>query len=515
MSRLNYMESVEKWAVFEVSAKGKTDGNPFVDYRIQGTFTHRNETRQVDGFYDGDGVYTVRFMPSFEGRYTFEIGGNFSPDTATGSFEVTAPTGNNHGPVRVANTFHFAYEDATPYYPVGTTCYVWTHQSQVLQEQTLEALKNSGFNKIRFCVFPKHYDFNLHDPITFPYEGTPVDNSVIHRENFSKFGGSAPGNDWDFHRFNPLHFQLFEKRIQDLMDLGIEADLIVMHPYDRWGFSEMDAECDDLYWHYVVARFSAYRNVWWSLANEYDLMRKKTLADWERYAAILCSKDPYGRLRSIHNCMPFYDYTRPWITHCCIQRQDAYKCAELVGVYRGQFGKPIVLDEIAYEGNVQHGWGNISGKELTRRFWEATCRGGYAGHGETYMHPDDILWWSHGGTLHGDSPDRLKFLAGILQESPGIGLTPVPCRWDEVAASADAVFTSFSSVHDYYLYYYGFNRPSFRTFHFDDRTLYEVELIDTWEMTIEKKGTFKGLFRVDMPGKEYMAVRMRKSGHQE
>lgn len=63
-----------------------------------------------------------------------------------------------------------------------------------------------------------------------------------------------------------------------------------MHPYDRWGFSEMSAECDDLYWKYVIARFSAYRNVWWSLANEYDLMKKKTLADWERYAKIICEK---------------------------------------------------------------------------------------------------------------------------------------------------------------------------------------------------------------------------------
>ena len=83
------------------------------------------------------------------------------------------------------------------------------------------------------------------------------------------------------------------------MNLGIEADLIVMHPYDRWGFSMMKAEDDDRYWKYVLARFSAYRNVWWSLANEYDLMHEKTLSDWERYASIICEKDPYHHLRSI------------------------------------------------------------------------------------------------------------------------------------------------------------------------------------------------------------------------
>lgn len=125
----------------------------------------------------------------------------------------------------------------------------------------------------------------------------------------------------------------------------------------------------------MIARFSAYRNVWWSLANEYDLMKNKTTEDWERYGAILCEKDAYHHLRSIHNCMGMYDHSRPWITHCSIQRQDIYKTSELVDEWREKYRKPIVMDEIAYEGNIQHGWGNISGEEMLRRFWEAACRG--------------------------------------------------------------------------------------------------------------------------------------------
>lgn len=40
---------------------------------------------------------------------------------------------------------------------------------------------------------------------------------------------------------------------------------------------------------------------------------------------------------------------------------------------------------------------------------------------------------------------------------------------------------------------------------------YEIELIDTWDMTIHKlPGTYSGSIRVDMPGKQYMAVRMKK-----
>lgn len=45
-----------------------------------------------------------------------------------------------------------------------------------------------------------------------------------------------------FYRFNPKHFQHIEDCIQKLAALGIEADIIVMHPYDRWGFSKMTAD---------------------------------------------------------------------------------------------------------------------------------------------------------------------------------------------------------------------------------------------------------------------------------
>lgn len=505
MAGCKYTEKVEKWGVFEAEVPGRADGNPFIDYQIHGTFRSKDETKTVDGFYDGDGIYRVRFMPSFEGAYTFEIRGSFSDEVYQGSFQAEKPTDGNHGPVRVSYTYHLAYEDGKPYYSIGTTCYVWELQSEELQKQTLETLKENAFNKIRFCIFPKHYDYNLGEPISYPYEGTPMDSSVLTKENFSKYNGFPEGNDFDYTRFNVKHFQHIDDCIQKLMDLGIQADLIVMHPYDRWGFSQMSPECDDLYWKYLIARVSAYRNVWWSLSNEYDLMTKKTTADWERYASIILEKDVYGHLRSIHNCLSFYDYSRPWITHCSIQRIDLYKSAELVNEWRTRYGKPVILDEIAYEGNIQHGWGNLSGQEMTRRFWEAFCRGGYPGHGETYMNEDGVLWWSHGGRLHGESPSRIQFLQKIMEETPAPGLRPFKCRWDEVGATLD------STLHyeKYYIFYYSFMRPSFREYYIDDDTEFQVEVIDTWNMTIEDRGVFKGKFRVDLPGREYMAVRLR------
>ena len=508
MQNLFYEKKVEKWCVFEVSCMGPSEGNPFTEQWVKGVFTNHTQTTEVNGFYDGDGRYVVRFMPSFEGEYQFEVQTSFEKESLRGDFEVKEASSGNHGPVRVAGTWHMAYEDGTPYYLLGTTCYVWELQSDERIEQTIKSLEEAGFNKIRFCIFPKHYAYNLGEPRSYPYVGTPMDSSVLNVDNFGEYTGKTQGNNWQFDRFNPLHFSHIEKCILKLQKIGVEADLILMHPYDRWGFSQMSKEQDDLYLKYVTARFSAYRNVWWSLANEYDLMEHKTIADWERFAAIICANDPYNHLRSVHNCVPFYDYSRPWVTHCSIQRQELHRSAELVNEWRERYRKPVVLDEIAYEGNIQYGWGNITGEEMLRRFWEAAVRGGYPGHGETYFSPDDILWWSHGGVLCGESHKRIKFLHRIMCETPGHGIKPLKREWDEICGIPED--GSKARKTGYYLIYYSFMRPSFREFYLDDENTYEAEVIDTWNMTIEKAGTFKGKFKVMLPGRQYMAIRIRK-----
>ena len=500
--------TVERWGLLELSLPGRTGGNPFTDYEIRGRFTGEKEDVTVSGFYDGNGIWKIRFMPSFSGVYRYTVSGTFAEAESSGFFTVMEPSAGNHGPVRIAGKHHFAYADGTPFYPLGTTCYVWTQQPDSRIEETLRSLKEARFNKIRFCILPKHYDYNLGEPRTYPFEGTPMDSSVLTKENFWEFTGKAEGNHFDLTRPNPAHFQHLEKCILALQNIGVEADLIVMHPYDRWGFSCMPREADDLYWRYVIARFAAFRNVWWSLANEYDLLKAKTEEDWEHYADLLVRNDPYGHLRSIHNCIPFYDHTRPWITHCSIQRQDLYRGAEYTDEWRERYGKPVVLDEIAYEGNIQHGWGNLTGEEMVRRFWEGAVRGGYPGHGETFLNPEDILWWSHGGKLHGESWKRIGFLLDVLADVPSRGLRCLPAEWDSVCGVPED--PELAERTGYRLYYYSFMRPSFRDFRFDESTLYHAEVIDTWNMTVTDAGDCRGRFRVELPARPYMAVRITK-----
>ncbi|MBO9598251.1 MAG: DUF5060 domain-containing protein, partial [Cohnella sp.] len=412
----SWYRQMGQWGIYEMTLSGPQCGNPFTDVTLHAEFTHGNRRLRVPGFYDGEGVYRIRFMPDSAGQWSYRTSSNArSMDGIQGEIDCAGPAQGNHGPVRVKDTFHFAYADGTRYLPVGTTCYAWTHQGDRLEEETLKTLGASPFNKIRMCVFPKSYTFNVNEPELFPFEGSLQDG-------------------WDYTRPNPQFFRHLEKRIEQLGALGIEADLILFHPYDRWGFQEMTKGADDRYLKYVVARLAAYRNVWWSLANEYDFMWAKHEEDWERFAGIIKANDPYDHLISIHNGLVFYDYRREWVTHCSLQRIDLYKTAENANEWRDRWNKPIVIDECAYEGDIDAGWGNITGEEMVRRFWEGAVRGGYVGHGETYVHAQEVLWWSKGGVLHGTSPARIAFLRRLMEEGPADGWNPIPGAWDAPSA---------------------------------------------------------------------------------
>jgi hypothetical protein len=353
---------------------GPSHGNPFVDVELSAEFTGEDARHlTVGGFYDGDGTYRIRFQAPSAGTWTYVTTSTArSLEGLRGAFEVKPPGPGNHGPVEVADRFHFAYRDGTRFLPFGTTAYAWTHQPAALQERTLATLASSPFRKLRMCVFPKSYLFNTNEPDTYP------------------FARDSHG-DWDFTRFDPQFFRHLETRIDQLAELGIQADLILFHPYDRWGFSAMGKTADDRYVQYLVRRLGAHPGVWWALANEYDLLPGKTTQDWERLAAIVRTNDHVGHLTSIHNCHGFYDHGRPWVTHCSIQRVDAYRTSENTSEWRDTYAKPVVIDECGYEGDIDQGWGNISGQEIVRRCWEGAVRGGYVGHGETYLNEREEL----------------------------------------------------------------------------------------------------------------------------
>lgn len=489
-----------KWEIFELSLHGPSTGNPFTEVEFAATFVLGQRTLVVDGFYDGSGRYRVRFMPDEEGEWSYTTrSGVPELHGKTGRFTCVGPLQGAHGPVRVRNTHHFAYADGTPYFPFGTTCYAWVHQGDELERQTLKTLRTAPFNKLRMCVFPKSYEYNHNEPVFYPFER------------------SASGEN-DFTRPNPAFFAHLEKRIAELCAMEIEADLILFHPYDRWGYATMSPEADDRYLRYVLARLSAYRNIWWSLANEFDLMKAKSGADFDRFFHLVEQHDPVGHLRSVHYSKTMYDYSRPWVTHASLQSYDF----EAAAGWLKAWGKPIVYDEVMYEGNLNRRWGNISGEEMTRRFWLGLIAGCYVTHGETYLDPEQpldenatpALWWSHGGTLHGTSPARIAFLrtlveetaAGATRESKRTGLEAGASPYYLNASSVDASGLLTEEI----FYYMDLHQPIYYEFSLPKGS-FTAEMIDPWQMAVATlPGRFSGKTTLKLSSRPYQAVRFRR-----
>ena len=180
------------------------------------------------------------------------------------------------------------------------------------------------------------------------------------------------------------------------------------------------------------------------------------------------------------------------------------------------YRKPIVFDEVKYEGDFEQRWGDLSAEEMVHRFWQGTIAGTYVGHGETYRHPEDVVWWSKGGTLRGKSPERIAFVRKVLEDGPAGGLEPIDKWQDERTAGKRG---------EYYLVYFGNAKPTewavgVPTSGLKEPLTLSAEIIDTWNMTVTPvpgrftvkpvaKGRMIGEGKIELQGKPYVAVRLR------
>lgn len=505
---------MRQYEMCELCFSGELPEENQAQAEIAAVFANGNESVKVSGFYAGEGVYKVRFLPMTAGNWHYQVNGAVSAEG-----ELDIEEAKSHGPVRTDGCA-FRYADGTLYWPFGTTVYALAHQEDSLVKQTLDTLAGSPFNKVRMCLFPKHYDYNHNEPPFYAFEK------------------DAEGK-WDVTRPCTAFWDRMEEIIRKLDEMDIQVDLILFHPYDRWGFAALSQKENLIYLDYLLRRFAAFPNIWWSLANEYDLCSYKTTEDFEEFEEFIAAHDPYHHLIGNHNCFAFWDHTRPNITHASLQTKMLYRIAE----WRKKYKKPVMVDECCYEGNIEHPWGSISGKEMTNRFWRVVTTGGFCTHGETFLDPDDILWWARGGVLHGESPERIAFLRKIVEELPG-PIEPKPSHMGAVYEMANAdpktqekrleetpkEFRFFAGAflklgdelalyaageptyeghcgEDAYLTFFDLRTCAKSTLELPEEHTYRVELIDTWNMTrTVLLSETHGKTELNLPGREGMAV---------
>lgn len=513
----NAQQKVEKWSRFELVLNHSNPEESFSAIKLSARFCNKDTSFVVSGFYDGNNLCKIRFMPNETGTWNYITKSNIPAlNGKKGNFECVEASGKNHGMVKVSDTYNFKYADGKQYYPFGTTAYAWNHMGAVLQKSTLHSLKNSGFNKVRMCVFPKNYDLVKEEPEIFPYVVKEV----------KKDAGGKEVKIWDFNRFNPAFFQRLEEQIDALENLGIQADLILFHPYDkgRWGFDAMSNDDNIKYIEYLTARLSSFRNVWWSIANEWDLVKSKTHNDWELLSKTVSLSDPYRHLCSIHgSTAKYYEYWEPWFTHVSIQDESPVMNWGAAAILRCAYYKPVIYDEVGYEGNLKQRWGRYSPEEMTYLVWMGVIAGTYVTHGESYMFKDDrdTIFWAKGGSFKGSSWKRIAFLRTLVEQCPN------PLQLADLGRD----HRTSSGGNGYYIIYLGkecndswqFNLPAKNAGYerLKGGKRFKVEIIDTWDMTIQTCPlTFettemidyrhydKEMKRVRLPFKPYLALRI-------
>ena len=143
-SRAEEGRPVERWGIFEVALPGPSGGNPFVEVdALRPLHAGRPVARRPR---------VLRRRRDLSGPLHARVRGRMALRDA----EQPARAGRQGGPVRggagrrpgnhgpgPASTGRSTSPTPTarPYFPIGTTCYAWTHQGDSLEEQTLATLK--------------------------------------------------------------------------------------------------------------------------------------------------------------------------------------------------------------------------------------------------------------------------------------------------------------------------------------------------------------------------------------
>ncbi|MCA1997329.1 MAG: DUF5060 domain-containing protein, partial [Armatimonadetes bacterium] len=83
------MPAFHVWDPMELTFQGPRSGNPYLEVRLSAKFQGPSGSVEVPGFYDGEGVYKVRFLPAAPGSYRWSTQSN-TPELngREGSFEV-------------------------------------------------------------------------------------------------------------------------------------------------------------------------------------------------------------------------------------------------------------------------------------------------------------------------------------------------------------------------------------------------------------------------------------------
>ncbi len=431
-------------AEFAFTATG-TYANPFQGISFGGTLTAPSgSTHRVDGFWDGDDVWRIRFAPTETGTWGLESWCSHADSGLQGqkiAFEVGEASGGSafaqHGPLRLSDDRRsFVHHDGTPFFWLADTCWSgpllstddeWQHYLAVRTEQQFSAVQWVATN---YLAAP-----NGDRDGRLPYSGK---NEIA---------------------VDPVFFQRLDEKQRSITDAGLLGIPVLLWAAE-WsadpavnasnpGF-DLPEDQAILLARYMVARWNAFPVAWFLPG---DGPYTGDHADrWKRIGAAVFGEIEHAPVTLHPNGMSWYgsDFDdQPWLDYIGYQSghgDDLETVNWLVDgppahAWQDLQSRPIINLEPPYEDHIAYqSRERISATEMRKRlFWSLlvspTAGVTYGGHGvwgwddgsEPPMnHPRTGVPLPWQEALHLPGAEHIRFLAALFESLPWWELRPAP-----------------------------------------------------------------------------------------
>lgn len=345
--------TAEQWRTVDIPVKSSKEyRNPFEDVDVFGEFSGpEGQKLKLLAFWDGDGTWIIRFAPTAQGEWSYEISST-DPENAdfqgSGSVSCVPYTGElamyQHGFLKVSeDKTYLEHADGTPFFWLGDT-----HWTFVTEERWDESNCPKYESQFRACV-----------------DKRVTQKFTVYQSNFRDGEGRGIfGRDIDLMQKTEQGFlpnlEEFHNNVDKKMKYLADCGLLNAVGY-AWGY---DMEKNGLerykkFAKYTAARYGAYPVVW-TLAGElpgYGGNLEETTRLWGE-VAVECERwNAYENLQSVHLAcsrpFPQIYQDEPWFDFA--MSQAGHGDFDMGQVMYQQFremyqGHPILESEATYEG---------------------------------------------------------------------------------------------------------------------------------------------------------------------
>ncbi|MBC7510153.1 MAG: discoidin domain-containing protein [Ferruginibacter sp.] len=292
----------EKWRVIEISLTSSASySDPFNDVDVTATFTGPGGITIVrPAFWDGGTSWKIRFAPTVTGSWTMTTTATITSNNGLHNISKTIQCNAYTGSLDIykkgflkadASGRYFVYNDGTPFFYLGDTHWIFTH------ERFSTSNVSGVASQFKYTVdkrVTQGFSVYQSEAIQIPHGGTHTGtDEELHCDFTDGFSAAdLPG------------FTNMDRKFKYVADNGlVHANSSICWAAEPLDFSYSDAFMYKIskYW---VARYGAYP-VLWTIAQEidndfYGVYNSTTMSKWYNVGQAIADNDAYQQPLSAH-----------------------------------------------------------------------------------------------------------------------------------------------------------------------------------------------------------------------